>query len=100
MAETNRNLEHLIDREYQAGFVTDVEQEIFPPGLSEEIIRRISAKKGEPEFMLEWRLNAYRHWLTLKEPGWAHVRYSPVDYQAISYFSQPKQAKDRPKSLD
>ncbi|MCC6209026.1 MAG: Fe-S cluster assembly protein SufB [Gammaproteobacteria bacterium] len=100
MGETSRNLEHLIDREYKAGFVTDVEQEIFPPGLSEDIVRQISAKKGEPEFMLEWRLQAYRHWLTMSEPRWAHVNYSPVDYQSISYFSQPKQDKDRPKSLD
>jgi Fe-S cluster assembly protein SufB len=100
MAETSRNLEHLIDREYTAGFVTDVEQDSFPPGLSEEVVRRISAKKGEPAFMLEWRLNAYRHWLTMKEPDWAHVRYAAVDYQSISYFSQPKQDKDRPKSLD
>ena len=99
MAESSRNIEHLIDREYTAGFVTDVEQEIFPPGLSEDIIRRISAKKEEPGFMLEWRLSAYRHWLTMREPDWAHVRYTPVDYQAISYFSQPKQDKDRPKTL-
>ncbi|MDR2876702.1 MAG: Fe-S cluster assembly protein SufB [Chromatiales bacterium] len=99
MAEGS-NLEHLIEREYKAGFVTDVEQESLPPGLSEGVIREISRKKGEPDFMLEWRLQAYRHWLTLREPTWAHVHYPPVDFQAISYFSQPRKDKDRPKSLD
>jgi Fe-S cluster assembly protein SufB len=99
MAEASRKLEHLIDREYKAGFVTDVEQESLPPGLSEDVIRQISLKKEEPGFMLEWRLNAYRHWLTMREPTWAHVHYPPVDFQAISYFSRPKN-KENPKSLD
>jgi Fe-S cluster assembly protein SufB len=98
VAEAGRHLQHLIDREYEAGFVTDVEQESLPPGLSEEVIRQISLKKEEPDFMLDWRLNAYRHWLTMSEPAWAHVRYPPVNFQAISYFSRPKTA--RPKSLE
>jgi len=100
MASSNQNIEALIRRDYQAGFVTDVEQESLPPGLSEDVIRAISAKKHEPAFMLEWRLQAYRHWLTLQEPTWAHVRYTPIDYQAISYYAAPKSKKDAPKSLD
>ncbi|MFN3593268.1 MAG: Fe-S cluster assembly protein SufB [Thiobacillaceae bacterium] len=85
--------------EYRWGFTTDIEQEVVPAGLNEDVIRLISAKKQEPEFMLEWRLNAYRHWLTLEEPKWASVHYPPIDYQAIHYYAAPKQAK-RPKSLD
>jgi Fe-S cluster assembly protein SufB len=100
MASPNQNIEALIRRDYQAGFVTDVEQESLPPGLNEDVIRAISAKKHEPAFMLEWRLQAYRHWLTLQEPTWAHVRYTPIDYQAISYYAAPKSKKDAPKSLD
>ena len=100
MAESSQKIEHLIDREYKAGFVTDVEQDSLPPGLNEDVIRQISRMKEEPEFMLEWRLQAFRHWLTMQEPKWAHVHYPPVDFQAISYFSQPKSDKDRPKSLD
>jgi len=99
MAEASQRVEHFIDREYKAGFVTDVEQESLPPGLSEDIIRQISLKKEEPDFMLEWRLSAYRHWLTMREPTWAHVHYPPVDFQAISYFSRPKK-KASPKSLE
>ena len=72
----------------------------MPPGLNEDVIRRISAIKNEPDFMLQWRLKAYRHWLTMQEPHWAHLHYSPIDYQAISYYSAPKQDKDRPQSLD
>jgi Fe-S cluster assembly protein SufB len=78
---------------YKYGFVTDIDSESVPPGLSEDVIRLISAKKGEPEFMLEWRLKAYRHWLTLKEPTWANVKYPPIDYQAIRYYAAPKQQK-------
>jgi Fe-S cluster assembly protein SufB len=100
MASTQQNLEALIKRDYQAGFVTDVEQESLPPGLNEDIIRALSAKKHEPAFMLEWRLQAYRHWLTMTEPRWAHVHYPPVDFQAISYYAAPKSKKDAPKSLD
>jgi Fe-S cluster assembly protein SufB len=94
------SLHDLTRAEYKAGFVTDIEQETLPPGLSEDVVRLISAKKGEPEWMTEWRLKAYRHWLTMEEPRWPNVHYPPIDYQAISYFSAPKQRKDAPKSLD
>ena len=93
-------LEKRVAQEYEAGFVTDVEQETFPPGLDEEVIRRLSAKKGEPEWMVEWRLKAYEGWLEMKEPTWANIKYTPVDYQAISYYSAPKSSADGPKSLD
>ncbi len=86
-------------REYRAGFVTDIESETVPVGLSEDVIRLISTKKGEPEWLLEWRLKAYRHWLTMKEPTWANVHHPPIDYQSIAYYSAPKQKKDGPKSL-
>jgi Fe-S cluster assembly protein SufB len=93
-------IDALTRAEYKAGFITDIEQETLPPGLSEDVVRFLSAKKGEPEWLTEWRLKAYRHWLTMKEPTWAHVRYAPIDYQAISYYAAPKQKKDGPKSLD
>src|SRR5215469_3124743 len=93
----------LAEREYKWGFVTDVEHEQVPKGLNEEIIRMISAKKGEPEFMLEWRLKAYRQWASLEtaqaEPKWANVKYGPIDYQDIVYYSAPKQKKEL-NSLD
>ena len=89
----------LTEREYKYGFVTNIDADTIPCGLSEEVIRTISAKKEEPEFMLEWRLKAYRHWLTMKEPEWANIHYPPIDYQAIVYYSAPK-TKDGPKSLD
>ena len=92
-------IQEVLDKRYGAGFVTDIEQDYAPPGLSEEIIRFISAKKEEPEWLLAWRLKAYRHWLKMKEPTWAKVRYEPIDYQSISYYAAPKQ-KDKPKSLD
>src|SRR5690606_15396793 len=76
------------------------EADSLPPGLNEDIIRALSAKKQEPPFMLEWRLRAYRHWLTMREPKWAHVHHPPIDFQAISYYSAPKTKKDGPKSLD
>src|SRR2546426_446602 len=75
---------------YKYGFVTDIESDVVPPGLNEDVIRLISAKKGEPEWMLEWRLRAYRNWLKMPEPHWANVRYGPIDYQAISYYAAPK----------
>jgi Fe-S cluster assembly protein SufB len=90
-------LEALAEQEYAFGFVTEVEADTVPPGLNEDVIRFISAKKGEPEWLLEWRLKAYRHWLTMKEPTWANVHYPPIDYQAASYFSAPRA---RPGSLD
>ena len=93
-------IEQFAAQDYKFGFVTDVEQETFPPGLNEEIIARLSAKKGEPEWMLEWRLKAYRHWLTMSEPSWANVHYTPIDYQSISYYAGPKPKGSGPKSLE
>jgi Fe-S cluster assembly protein SufB len=92
-------VQELADREYRAGFVTDIESETIRPGLDEDIVRLISAKKREPEWLLDWRLRAFRHWLTMKEPTWANVHYAPIDYQSIVYYSAPKQKKG-PKSLD
>lgn len=93
-------MEQLVRREYKDGFVTDIESDTLPPGLDEDTIAFISKKKGEPEWMLEWRLDAYRQWLNMKEPSWAHLDYPPIDYQAISYFSAPKRPEDGPQSLD
>ena len=95
----NAQLEALVGRGYQHGFVTDIESDSLPPGLDEDVVRAISRIKGEPSFLTEWRLRAYRHWLTMHEPTWAHVRVQPIDYQAISYYSAPKQKTDGPKSL-
>ncbi|MGK2941830.1 MAG: Fe-S cluster assembly protein SufB [Immundisolibacter sp.] len=97
---TNTDIGVFIDREYREGFVTDIEADSVPPGLSEDVIRIISAKKGEPEFMLAWRLEAYRHWLKMTPPEWAHVQHPPVDFQDIVYYSAPKSNADGPKSLD
>ena len=96
MTET---IEQIANQEYKYGFVTDIEADTAPPGLNEDIIRLISTKKGEPEWMLEFRLKAYRHWLTMTEPTWANVKYGPIDYQAIRYYSAPKQKKQL-NSLD
>src|SRR5215831_13178829 len=85
--------------QYKYGFVTDIESDKAPKGLSEDIVRFISAKKNEPEWMLAWRLDAYRRWLTMREPRWARVNYGPIDYQNIYYYAAPKK-KDGPKSLD
>ncbi|MFI5207443.1 MAG: Fe-S cluster assembly protein SufB [Gemmatimonadales bacterium] len=85
---------------YKYGFVTDIDAETVAPGLNEDVIRLISQKKREPAFMLEWRLKAYRHWLTLKEPTWANVKYPPIDYQAIRYYAAPKQERQKLDSLD
>jgi Fe-S cluster assembly protein SufB len=100
MAASNENLKNLIGQEYKDGFVTDIESESFPPGLNEDVIRAISAKKDEPEFLLEWRLEAYRHWLTMEHPEWAFVEFPKIDFQEISYYSAPKSMADGPKSLD
>ena len=104
MKTATSTVEDLARREYKYGFVTDIEADTVPPGLNEEIIRFISAKKTEPEFMLEWRLKAYRHWAKLEkaeaEPKWAMVHYPPIDYQAIRYYSAPKSKTDGPKSLE
>jgi FeS assembly protein SufB len=96
----NDQLDSFLDREYSAGFVTDIESVTFPKGLSEETIRKLSAIKKEPEFLLEWRLAAYRKWLEMTPPEWAHVHFPPVDFQDISYYSAPKSKADGPKSLD
>ncbi|MEY2429937.1 MAG: Fe-S cluster assembly protein SufB [Verrucomicrobiota bacterium] len=99
MSTATETIEGLVQQEYKYGFVTDVEADSAPPGLNEDIVRLISAKKKEPEFMLEWRLKAYRHWLTMEEPAWPHVHYPPIDYQKAVYYSAPKKKGDGPKSL-
>jgi len=100
MAATQEMQDLVKARKYEAGFITDVESESAPPGLSEDTIRMISAKKNEPQWLLDFRLKAYRRWLKMTEPTWAHVHYPKIDYQAISYYSAPKSMKDRPESLD
>ncbi len=97
---TTARIEELINREYEHGFVSDIESDTIPVGLSEDVVRLISAKKNEPPFMLEWRLKAYRHWLTMVEPTWQNVHYPPIDYQGVSYYAAPKSKADAPKSLD
>src|ERR1041385_6592920 len=87
------SVETLVNREYAYGFVTAIEADTFKPGLSEDVVRAISAKKEEPEWLLDWRLKAYRKWLTMTEPHWANVQYPAIDYQAIRYYSAPKQLK-------
>ncbi len=100
MSTQTSNLEGLINQEYKYGFVTDIEADTVPPGLNEDVVRLISAKKEEPAWLLEWRLKALHYWQKMKEPTWANVHYQKIDYQAISYYSAPKQKKDGPKSLD
>jgi len=100
VASGQQDVEALVGRKYRHGFVTDIESDTVPPGLDEAVIRHISAKKGEPQFLLDWRLKAYAHWLTMQEPRWAHVRFDPIDYQGISYYSAPRKKTDGPKSLD
>jgi Fe-S cluster assembly protein SufB len=100
LATEQKQIADLVKRKYRHGFVTDIEQDTVPPGLDENVIRLISAKKGEPTFLTDWRLKAYEHWLTMKEPSWAHVRYTPIDYQSISYYAAPKSNANAPKSLD
>jgi len=99
MSTATSTIQELANREYNAGFYTDVEADTVPRGLNEDIIRMISAKKNEPAFMLEWRLKAFRHWLTMKEPKWPNVHYPPVDFQDLIYYSAPK-AKKQLSSLD
>jgi len=96
----SEQVERLIKKEYAAGFTTQIDSETLPPGLNEDVIRFISAKKKEPEWLLEWRLKAYQSWLEMKEPKWAHVKHDEIDFQAVSYYSAPKSMADRPKSLD
>ena len=93
------DIDALVNRSYQHGFVTDIESDTIAPGLDESVVRMISRKKGEPQFLLDWRLRALEHWQRMREPHWAHLRYQPIDYDAISYYSAPRQAKDGPKSL-
>ncbi|MDQ7058358.1 MAG: Fe-S cluster assembly protein SufB [Ghiorsea sp.] len=100
MATNEEIQQDLEKREYDAGFITDIESDTLPPGLNEDTIRHISAKKDEPQWLLDWRLEAYRHWLTMEEPTWAAVDYTPTDYQSISYYSAPKSSDDGPDSLD
>ncbi|MCZ6625344.1 MAG: Fe-S cluster assembly protein SufB [Deltaproteobacteria bacterium] len=104
MSTPTNTMTELVNQEYKYGFVTELEADTAPPGLNEDIIRLISAKKNEPGFMLEWRLKAYRHWQKLEksaaEPKWANIHYPPIDYQSIIYYSAPKGTDGRPKSLD
>src|SRR5206468_10974465 len=103
MSTSTKQLKALATRDYKWGFVSDIEADALPPGLNEDVIRLISAKKGEPEFMLEWRLRAYRHWSKLErgagEPKWANITYPPIDYQKIVYYSAPKRQGEGPASL-
>jgi Fe-S cluster assembly protein SufB len=96
----NNFLKQVVKKKYEHGFITAIESESLPPGLSEDVVREISRRKQEPEFMLEWRLRAYRHWLTLTPPAWAHLHYPEIDYQSIIYYSAPKSKTDGPKSLE
>jgi Fe-S cluster assembly protein SufB len=93
MSKEQKKINELANREYKYGFVTDIEADTIPKGLNEQVIRLLSAKKNEPEFMLQWRLKAYRHWLTMQEPRWANVKFGKIDYQDIVYYSAPKQKK-------
>ena len=100
MSDSTNTIETFANQEYKWGFVTDIEADAIPRGLNEDVIRLISAKKQEPEWLLEWRLKAFRHWQTMKEPTWANVHYPPIDYQDIIYYSSPKSKKGGPKSLN
>ncbi len=100
MSSETSTINSLIEQKYQHGFVTDIESETIPPGLSEDVIRGISARKSEPEWLLQWRLKAYAHWLKMRQPDWAQLKIAAIDFQAISYFSAPKSDADRPQSLD
>jgi len=97
---SNEELKKIAETEYQYGFETHIEQDTLPPGLDEGVITHISRMKNEPDWLLEFRLAAYRHWLTLEQPDWGHLNIKPIDYQAISYYSAPKNKKEGPKSLD
>ena len=98
--KSNRDIRRLVEQEYQHGFVTEVEADTVAPGLNEDVIRFISAKKNEPEFLLKWRLKAYHSWLDMEEPHWASIHHQLIDYQSISYYSAPKSSSGAPKSLD
>ena len=94
------SVDQFVQKRYRHGFITDIESETVPPGLNEDVVRWISARKEEPEWLLEWRLKAYRYWQKMPQPRWAHLKIAPIDFQAISYFSAPRQNKDKPQSLD
>ena len=100
MSTSTEKIHELVDKDYKYGFVTEIESDTIPKGLNEGVVRTISAKKEEPTWLLEWRLKAYRHWLTMTEPDWPNVHYPPIDYQDLRYYSAPKQQKDKPKSLE
>ena len=100
MATQPTSMETLANQEYKWGFVTEIDADTVPPGLGEDTIRLISARKNEPQFMLDWRLKAYRAWLKMTEPRWQNVEYQAIDYQDIIYYSAPKAAGEGPKSLD
>jgi Fe-S cluster assembly protein SufB len=100
MTQPNAAIHKLTQQEYQWGFVSPIEEDRVPAGLNEDIIRLISAKKQEPEWMLQWRLKAYGHWVTMKEPTWANIHYPPIDYQGITYYAAPKNTGEGPRSLD
>ena len=101
MSTQTNDVEQLVEKEYKHGFVTDIDSDTIAPGLNDDVIRLISEKKNEPEWLLEWRLKSYRLWTTMQhEPKWAHIHHKPIDYQSISYYSAPKTKKDGPKSLD
>ncbi len=99
MSTSTEKIQEMVDKAYAYGFVTEIESDTIPKGLNEEIVRIISEKKEEPSWLLDWRLKAYRHWLTMDEPRWQNVHYPPIDYQAIRYYSAPK-IKVKPTSLD
>jgi Fe-S cluster assembly protein SufB len=100
MENEQQQIDSIVEKDYQHGFITEIEADTIPPGLSEETVRAISAKKNEPEFMLEWRLKAYRNWVKMIEPKWSNVKYPPINLQEITYYSAPKAAGEAPKSLD
>jgi Fe-S cluster assembly protein SufB len=100
LSSKSQDVEALVGQKYRHGFITDIESDSLPPGLDEGVVAAISKKKHEPQFLLDWRLKAFRHWRTMQEPTWAHVRYKPIDYQDISYYSAPKSPANAPKSLD
>ena len=100
MSSKPQDVEALLAQKYRHGFITDIESDSLPPGLDEDVVAAISKKKHEPQFLLNWRLKAFRHWQTMKEPTWAHVHYKPIDYQDISYYSAPRAPANAPKSLD
>src|SRR5210317_893914 len=100
MSSESSTIDKMVEQKYRHGFVTDIDSDTIPPGLTEDVIRAISLRKNEPEWLLEWRLQAYARWLEMKQPDWAHLNIEPIDLQSISFFSAPKSDKDRPQSLD